>query len=181
MLKQYRHAVAARGLIPGRTGETSAVASEIAVALISGGVGLTTGIVGSLFAPWANWGIEKRRLQRASRVERIKEWREGVTALREAEKKDGKRVLYRQSPLLTESLTGPPRGPQYIDGGVPDPDYVDVYTKPWFRTLKREMDPEELATVDRWSELPVAKRIGELPDVLDEEINRLERDEWKLV
>jgi hypothetical protein len=57
------------------------MASEIIVAVIGGGVGLATGIVGSLFAPWANWGVEKRRLRHAGRVERIKEWREGANRL----------------------------------------------------------------------------------------------------
>ncbi|WP_131831790.1 hypothetical protein [Mycobacteroides abscessus] len=57
------------------------MASEIMVAAISGGTGLAAGIVGSLFAPWANWGIEKRRLRRASRVERIEEWRAGAYQL----------------------------------------------------------------------------------------------------
>ena len=57
------------------------MASEVVAALIGGGAGLATGVVGSLFAPWANWGIEKRRLRRAGRVERIKEWRAGANQL----------------------------------------------------------------------------------------------------
>jgi hypothetical protein len=56
-------------------------AYEVPVALISGGVGLTTGAIGSLFAPWANWGVEKRRLKHQRRVDRIKEWRDGVKNL----------------------------------------------------------------------------------------------------
>jgi hypothetical protein len=45
-------------------------------ALISGVVGLFSGAVGSLIAPWVNWGIEKRRKQFESRSELIRQWRE---------------------------------------------------------------------------------------------------------
>ena len=38
-------------------------------------IGLIGGIIGSIFAPWVNWGIEKRRLKLAHRAELIKEWR----------------------------------------------------------------------------------------------------------
>jgi hypothetical protein len=65
------------------------VASEIVVALIGGGAGLASGTVVSLIAPWSNWGIEKRRLRRESRVQRIKEWRKGVNALRAAKANHG--------------------------------------------------------------------------------------------
>lgn len=51
------------------------------MALVGGGVGLVTGAVASLIAPWANWGIEKRKLRRAGRVERIREWRAGASQL----------------------------------------------------------------------------------------------------
>jgi hypothetical protein len=57
------------------------VASEIVVAAISGGTGLAAGVVGSLIAPWASWGVEKRRLRRAGRVQRIEEWRKGAYQL----------------------------------------------------------------------------------------------------
>lgn len=38
-------------------------------------IGLVGGIIGSVVAPWVNWGIEKRRLKHARKVELIKEWR----------------------------------------------------------------------------------------------------------
>jgi len=38
-------------------------------------IGLIGGIMGSIFAPWVHWGIEKRRLKLAHRSELIKEWR----------------------------------------------------------------------------------------------------------
>ncbi|RJQ62188.1 MAG: hypothetical protein C4530_05275 [Desulfobacteraceae bacterium] len=34
-------------------------------------LGLSAGIVGSLIAPWANWGVEKRRARQARRSELI--------------------------------------------------------------------------------------------------------------
>jgi hypothetical protein len=70
------------------------VASEIAVALISGCTGLATGAVGSLFAPWANWGIEKRRLRHESRVKLIAEWRERVSYLDSKERRHGQPSYY---------------------------------------------------------------------------------------
>lgn len=43
--------------------------------IISGVVGLLSGAVGSLVAPWIHWGIEKRRDKRAHRRELINSWR----------------------------------------------------------------------------------------------------------
>ncbi|BBX39802.1 hypothetical protein [Mycobacterium simiae] len=159
--------------------------SEVTVAFIGGGAGLLTGAItgtiSSLIAPRANWGIEQRRLRRESRVQRITEWRAGVTELREAKPRDGKRVHYRKPLSLGDSITGRPAREEYIDAGVPSPDYVNVFTKPWFRTLKRELSPATLTQIDTLTERPLADRIGELPNMLDEEVNRLERDKWRLV
>jgi hypothetical protein len=41
----------------------------VEAAIISGIVGLITGAIGSLIAPWVHWGIEKRRLRLAERKE----------------------------------------------------------------------------------------------------------------
>jgi hypothetical protein len=41
---------------------------EIAVAIIGGGVGLATGIVGTLLSPWTNWRAEKTKLQQERRL-----------------------------------------------------------------------------------------------------------------
>lgn len=43
--------------------------------IVSAVVGLLTGVVGSLVAPWVNWGVEKRKLKRENRVRLIKELR----------------------------------------------------------------------------------------------------------
>ncbi|PLV48201.1 hypothetical protein X011_17590 [Mycobacterium tuberculosis variant microti OV254] len=88
---------------------------------------------------------------------------------------------YRKPLSLGDSITGRPAREEYIDAGVPSPDYVNVFTKPWFRTLKRELSPATLTQIDTLTERPLADRIGELPNMLDEEVNRLERDKWRLV
>jgi hypothetical protein len=46
--------------------------------IISGLVGLITGAIGSLIAPWVQWGVEKRRHRREARRERIAAWRAAV-------------------------------------------------------------------------------------------------------
>ena len=45
-------------------------------AIIAGGVGLVTGAIGSLIAPWVQWGIEKKRRKHERRLELIHSWRE---------------------------------------------------------------------------------------------------------
>lgn len=90
------------------------MASEIAVAVISGGTGLVTGAIASLIAPWANWGIEKRRLTRERRIVRIAEWRAGVGDLDWSEKSTGKSVW-------GDEITS------------------DIHAKSWYVTLRPEM------------------------------------------
>jgi hypothetical protein len=157
--------------------DTGSVASEIAVALISGVVGLTTGAIGSLFAPWANWGVEKRRLRRAGRLERISEWRSGVAVLRRAELADGKPQQVAKRASLGDRIT---ERVQYVSV-EPDPDLANVQTKPWYGTLRRELSKKTVRQLAELSAQPVQQRLGAIPDRLDEEINRLERDNWKLV
>jgi hypothetical protein len=48
------------------------------VPVISGIVGLITGALGSLIAPWVAWGVEKRRVKRQYRIEQISRWREAL-------------------------------------------------------------------------------------------------------
>jgi hypothetical protein len=52
---------------------------ELKVAIIAGVVGLLTGVVGSLVAPWVQWGIEKRRFRLNRRLGYIKQWRRFVS------------------------------------------------------------------------------------------------------
>ena len=46
--------------------------------VIAGVVGLISGAIGSLIAPWVQWGVEKKRLRRASRQDQIAAWRTAV-------------------------------------------------------------------------------------------------------
>jgi hypothetical protein len=45
-------------------------------AIIAGLVGLVTGAIGSLIAPWVQWGVEKRRKKFERRTALIQRWRE---------------------------------------------------------------------------------------------------------
>ena len=45
-------------------------------AIIAGVVGLTTGAIGSLIAPWVQWGVEKRRKKNDRRIDLIQRVRE---------------------------------------------------------------------------------------------------------
>lgn len=137
------------------------MASEIVVALIGGLAGLTTGVAGSLFAPWANWGAEKRRLQQERRVQRIAEWRLGVRRLREAEGE------------YLKSVGGhaPAYGPQ-----------PDATIRNWWATLRVELAADVAQQIEELSKnTGVEERYGEVPNLLRDEIVRLERDKWKLV
>ena len=68
-------------------------------------------------------------------MDRIKEWRLGVAYLRKAEREDGQPQRVRKRPWYEERINVLP---EYTTV-VPDADLVNVHTKPWFRTLRREM------------------------------------------
>lgn len=96
------------------------MASDIAVAFIGGGAGLLTGAVtgtiSSLIAPWANWGIEKKRRVQDLRQKRVDEWRRHLDDLDWSENYHGHVVTPGEAP---------------ISG--------DVRTQDWFITLRAEM------------------------------------------
>jgi hypothetical protein len=48
---------------------------KVLTTIIGGVAGLVTGAIGSLFAPWIHWGIEKRRYKRAARKELVSSFR----------------------------------------------------------------------------------------------------------
>lgn len=135
------------------------MASEIVVALIGGGAGLATGVVGSLAAPWANWGIEKRRLKRQQRVKRIEEWRDGVENLDSLEDMHGL--------------------PNDFDGGTPFT--ADIHAKSWYVTLRPEMRRSARNDIEELAETPINQRYGQMSRLIIREIARIERDDWKLV
>ena len=46
---------------------------EINQIILTSTIGLLTGAIGSLIAPWINWGIEKKKMRREARIKIIKE------------------------------------------------------------------------------------------------------------
>ena len=54
------------------------MSSPLPTIVISAGVGLLSGIVGSLVAPWVHWGIEKRRFRLQSRRNLVQEWKRAL-------------------------------------------------------------------------------------------------------
>ena len=54
--------------------------SVVLTAVIAGGTGLIGGAIGSLVAPWVNWGIEKRRLQLQERKDFLAKCREIIAS-----------------------------------------------------------------------------------------------------
>lgn len=48
----------------------------IAKVVIPAVVGVVTGAIGSLFAPWANWGVEKKRQRLQARRLMVERWRQ---------------------------------------------------------------------------------------------------------
>src|SRR5213080_1807801 len=64
--------------------------TPIVVAAISSVVGLISGAVGSFLAPWANWGVEKRRLRLTQRKTII----------------DDARRMFSGTPLSREQIRG---------------------------------------------------------------------------
>lgn len=53
---------------------------QVQTAIIAGVVGIVTGGIGSLIAPWVQWRIERVRLKHARRVETLEVWRNGLAA-----------------------------------------------------------------------------------------------------
>ena len=52
------------------------MSENIITAIIAGVVGLTTGAIGSLVAPWMHWGIEKKRKKIERKMQLVKHWQE---------------------------------------------------------------------------------------------------------
>jgi len=141
------------------------MAYEVPVALIGGGTGLVTGAIGSLFAPWANWGVEKRRSRQQCRAERIKEWREGIAELRYAEQESTPRRPEGHLAFVTSAEIANP----------------NLTTKSWWTTLKPELSRGAHKKLSSLTSQSLANRQGKVPDLLEREIARIERDKWKLI
>jgi hypothetical protein len=53
---------------------------QLQAATVASVVGIVSGSIGSLIAPWVQWRIEKVRLKQARRVETLEMWRNGLAA-----------------------------------------------------------------------------------------------------
>lgn len=51
------------------------MSDTLITALIAGLVGLLTGAIGSLVAPWAQWGVEKQRKKLERKIALVEHWR----------------------------------------------------------------------------------------------------------
>jgi hypothetical protein len=101
----------------------------IITALIAGAVGLLTGAIGSLIAPWVNWGIEKRRKRHDNRARLINTWRAVISDPNFERTRITTHPTYGSlKPLLTkqaiESLHRPENA-HIVVRGSSDPNYAD--------------------------------------------------------
>jgi hypothetical protein len=151
---------------------------ETAAALIGGFAGLGTGVLGTFFAPWAKWRYDDRLRKREDQKERIKEWRDGIAQLREAEK--GRPVeVFDTLEMMSRSL-GDVRQP--ARKFVPqDPDNAIASTKSWYVTLEPHLPDPTRQTVRTLQTQRLDQREHAVSNLLAKEVARIERDKWKLV
>jgi hypothetical protein len=150
------------------------VASEITVAVIGGVAGLVTGTAGSLTAPWAQWGVEHRRLRRQRRVDLIAEWRAGIDALRAVEDEAAPRIPFPGGP-------GKPGGGYLVvSTNTPDPPETRDTQQNWYETLIPNLSKDADKSLKALRGKRVAHRMRRIPDLLRADVARIERD-WKLI
>jgi hypothetical protein len=151
---------------------------ETAAALIGGVAGLGTGVLGTFSAPWVKWRYDDRLKKREDQKERIKEWREGIALLREAEK-DRPVEVFDQLEMMSRSLGDvrpPPRKlvPQHPDNAV-------ATTKSWFVTLRPYLQDRKRQQIGTLQAQPLSQRKHAVSDLLAYEVARIEREVWRLV
>lgn len=123
--------------------------TTVVVAALSGG---SVGAVASLLAPWASWGVEKRRDVRAHHRALIASWRSGLAEWEQ------------------RSLSG---------HDVEDP--IPFLSLPWYQTLRPRMDQKARTTAAdaAWQQPKSDTELSAAGSALAEEIDRIER-EWGL-
>lgn len=57
-------------------------------------IGLIGGVIGSIIAPWINWGIEQRKMQAQRRTDLIREWRSFIENFDFDQKNFGDTTVY---------------------------------------------------------------------------------------
>jgi hypothetical protein len=81
-------------------------------------IGLGAGTLGSLTAPWAQWGVEKRRAQLARRQALVDSWRAGIVDWERSLPEDPAVVLINHEPTYVRTE--------------------------WFATLRRHLEPSKV-------------------------------------
>ena len=79
-------------------------------------LGFLAGIVGSLVAPWVNWGIEKRRERLRYKRELIRSWREYVNQNFEWNTFRDTSVFSEMKPFLSERILEEIDPPDFDNG-----------------------------------------------------------------
>lgn len=67
-------------------------------------LGLVAGVIGSLVAPWVNWGIEKRREKRKRRQNSVDSWRKYVETNFDWNTFRNTAVFSQMKPYLSEKI-----------------------------------------------------------------------------
>ncbi|KLI04077.1 MULTISPECIES: hypothetical protein [Mycolicibacterium] len=132
------------------------MASEVWAAIIGGAAGLATGTLGSVIAPWVNWGIERRREDRKHMRDLIESWRAGVASIDD----EGSDV-----------------------DGFPE-DYLIQKTSryfrtPWYETLRPHLSEHHRRTSEQNNTSIGGGTPRALKNYLADEVDRIER-EWGL-
>jgi hypothetical protein len=143
------------------------MASEVAVVLISGGLalgGVIVGSLGTIVGSLLTQRAEERRRKRDSRAALIAQWRNGIRQLRNAE---------------TGSLARNQENKKKGQPEEPDPPEADPMHYDPLRRLRQELSRHAGSRVDELSLLSVQDRKGQIPDLLEQEVLRIEK-KWRL-
>jgi hypothetical protein len=141
---------------------------DVPTTLVSAGLGVVGGAISALVAPWAKWGVERRRRIEDRRVGLIEGWRAGIRQLRNAENNSLTRDAENAARQIPEEPDLPEADPRH-------PNHE------WFRSLEPELSPEAVDRIEQLRQLPIRERTGQIPDLLEEQVMVIERTKWKLL
>jgi hypothetical protein len=143
------------------------MASDIAVALISGGFtlgGVVLGSLGSIGGSVVASRAEDRRRQQDSRAGLVAQWRVDIRQLRRAESDHLRRNEENREKGQPEE---------------PDPPEVTLKHYPSLERLQRELSSWAVSRVDNLLEFSLQDRKGQIPDLLDQQVLQIEK-KWRL-
>jgi hypothetical protein len=81
-------------------------------------IGFIAGALGSIVAPWVNWGIEKKREKLKYKREMIKSWREFINLNSDWDNFRDTAVFSEMKPFLSQYLISEIDPPDFEDGKV---------------------------------------------------------------